>query len=170
MLTSFPKAKRIRKTMKLQIVPILILIIGSGLASAQKNVPLAQSSLGMKQAQVATESPAKTSDAELSQSGSNRISSRKEIVVSGTLRTFLLYVPKTYRPGRSALLIALHGRGSGGPAAAMEAYTRLDEKAEEAGFAVAYLDGLADATGAVNWNYFYRSIFCEWSRRCRFCA
>ena len=41
----------------------------------------------------------------------------------------------------------------------MEAYTHLDDKADRAGFAIAYLDGLPDATGTVNWNYFYDPFF-----------
>lgn len=113
----------------------------------------------VKQVQAPADATARTSDTELAQGRPKRTSSHEEIAVGGTLRTFLLYVPETYKPGRSALLIALHGRGSGGPAVAMEASTRLDEKAEQAGFAVAYLDGVADATGAVNWNYFYDPFF-----------
>jgi poly(3-hydroxybutyrate) depolymerase len=81
------------------------------------------------------------------------------VSVDGVTRTYLLYVPRTYRPGESALIIALHGRGAGGPGAAMEQYTELDQKADRAGFAVAYLDGLTDATGTLNWNYFYDPFF-----------
>src|SRR5258708_28687202 len=42
------------------------------------------------------------------------------IDVNGTTRTFLLYIPRSYRPGESALIIALHGRGGGGPGAKLE--------------------------------------------------
>ncbi len=51
------------------------------------------------------------------------------------------YPDATYRPGKGVLLIALHGRGAGGPAVERERYTKLDNKAKRAGFAVAYLDG-----------------------------
>ena len=81
------------------------------------------------------------------------------ILVDGLTRSFWLYVPRKYRSHESALIIALHGRGSGGPGTAMEQYTSLDEKADQVGFAVAYLDGLTDAIGTVNWNYFYDPFF-----------
>ncbi len=41
----------------------------------------------------------------------------------------------------------------------MEQYSQLDSKADEEGFAVAYLDGLVDGTGTVNWNYYYDFFF-----------
>jgi poly(3-hydroxybutyrate) depolymerase len=37
----------------------------------------------------------------------------------------------------------------------MEQFSNLDEKADREGFAVAYLDGLVDATGTLDWNYYY---------------
>ena len=88
-----------------------------------------------------------------------RVSHAESINVDGVTRTFLLYVPRTYNSGTGALLIALHGRGAGGPGSAMEQYSHLDENAERAGYAVAYLDALPDATGALNWNYFYDPFF-----------
>jgi poly(3-hydroxybutyrate) depolymerase len=83
----------------------------------------------------------------------------ESINVNGVTRTYLLYIPRCFEPKRSALIIALHGRGGGGPGSAMEQYSRLDEKADTEGFAIAYLDGLVDATGTVNWNYFYDPFF-----------
>jgi polyhydroxybutyrate depolymerase len=41
----------------------------------------------------------------------------------------------------------------------MEQYSLLDSKADREGFAVAYLDGLVDATGTLNWNYYYDFFF-----------
>src|SRR5882762_9671577 len=38
---------------------------------------------------------------------------QESIDVNGTTRTFLLYIPRSYRSGESALIIALHGRGGG---------------------------------------------------------
>ena len=83
----------------------------------------------------------------------------QSIDVNGVTRTYLLYVPRRYEPGESALILVFHGRGAGGPGSAMEQATHLDEKADREGFAVAYLDGLVDATGTLNWNYYYDPFF-----------
>jgi poly(3-hydroxybutyrate) depolymerase len=82
---------------------------------------------------------------------------QQSIVVNGVARTFMLYVPRRYRPGESALVIALHGRTGSG--AAFEGSSNLDEKADQVGFAAAYPDGLVDATGTADWNYFYDPFF-----------
>ncbi len=81
-----------------------------------------------------------------------RGSSHGSIDVNGVTRTFMLYIPKRYSPGESALVIALHGRGGSGKA--FEQSIQLDQKADEEGFAVAYPDGLVDSVGTANWNYF----------------
>jgi poly(3-hydroxybutyrate) depolymerase len=83
----------------------------------------------------------------------------ESISVGGVTRTYRLYVPSTFEPGDSALIIVLHGRGAGGRGSAMEQYSQLDLKADQEGFAVAYLDGLVDATGTLNWNYYYDFFF-----------
>jgi len=83
----------------------------------------------------------------------------ESINVDGVNRTYRLYVPRSFYPGDSALIIALHGRGAGGPGSAMEQYSQLDAKADQEGFAIAYLDGLVDATGTLNWNYYYDFFF-----------
>jgi hypothetical protein len=80
-------------------------------------------------------------------------------LVNDVLRTYTLYVPLTYHSQESALIIGLNGRGAGGPGSAMEFYTDLDDKADREGFAVAYLDGLPDLLGTLNWNYFYSPFF-----------
>jgi len=84
---------------------------------------------------------------------------QESVLVNGVPRTYTLYVPLTYHPQESALIIGLHGRGAGGPGSAMEFYTDLDDKADREGFAVAYLDGLPDLLGTLNWNYFYSPFF-----------
>ena len=133
----------------------LALLLSSGASVAQS-----QSAPSADQPQpLATPQAITDNDSSQLSPQARRTSSHQSILVNGTQRTFLLYVPRSYQPGRSALLIALHGRGAGGPAAAMEAYTHLDDKADQAGFAIAYLDGLPDATGTVNWNYFYDPFF-----------
>jgi polyhydroxybutyrate depolymerase len=83
----------------------------------------------------------------------------KSISVGGVTRTYRLYVPRSFEAGHSALIVALHGRGAGGPGSAMEQFSQLDSKADQEGFAVAYLDGLVDATGTLNWNYYYDFFF-----------
>jgi polyhydroxybutyrate depolymerase len=83
----------------------------------------------------------------------------ESISVGGVARTYRLYVPRSFEPGHSALIVALHGRGAGGPGSAIERYSQLDSKADQEGFAVAYLDGLVDATGTLNWNYYYDFFF-----------
>src|ERR1700736_253132 len=60
----------------------------------------------------------------------------ESIRVGGVTRTYRLYVPRTFEQGDSALIIALHGRGAGGPGSAMEQYSQLDLKADQEGFAV----------------------------------
>jgi polyhydroxybutyrate depolymerase len=86
-------------------------------------------------------------------------STLESINVNGVTRTYSLYVPRGFKPGKSALIIALHGRGAGGPGSAMEVYSDLDDTADLEGFAVAYLDALPDATGSLNWNYYYDPFF-----------
>src|SRR5579871_1074783 len=83
----------------------------------------------------------------------------QSISVGGVTRTYRLYVPRTFDPEHSALIIGLHGRGPGGPGSAMEQYSQLDAKADREGFAVAYLDGLVDSSGTFNWNYYYDFFF-----------
>jgi poly(3-hydroxybutyrate) depolymerase len=39
----------------------------------------------------------------------------QSIDVDGVTRTYLLFIPRSYVPGESALIIAFHGRGAGGP-------------------------------------------------------
>ena len=134
---------------------LLTLLIAGGSCMAAQSV-LAASLVGSPFTALAL---AMAQNASTSTSHPTGSAIQKSIDVNGVTRTFLLYVPSNYRPYESALIIALHGRGAGGPGAAMEQYTQLDEKADREGFAVAYLDGLTDATGTLNWNYFYDPFF-----------
>lgn len=93
------------------------------------------------------------------QTNAQTVATEESVNVNGVTRTYLLYIPWKYEPGESALIIALHGRGGGGPGSVMEQYSDLNEKADRTGFAVAYLNGLPDATGTVNWNYYYDPFF-----------
>jgi polyhydroxybutyrate depolymerase len=75
------------------------------------------------------------------------------LVVDGVTRTFVVHVPGNFQPGVGGLVIAFHGsRGSG---AQFEKDTRLSEKADQAGFAAAYPDGLANPNGATTWNAYF---------------
>jgi poly(3-hydroxybutyrate) depolymerase len=102
--------------------------------------------------------PAQENTADLSE-GHRRRSVEQSVDVNGVTRTYLLYIPRNYVPRESALIVAFHGRGGGGPGSAMEQFSNLDQKADREGFAVAYLDGLVDATGTLNWNYYYDPFF-----------
>lgn len=162
-------ASRIAK----QIICIFVLICAAILlvpdfqAKAQSSRPatLNGSSVGVGTSQE-REIPALTlriHDASASESAelnaTTEHSVQQSINVNGVVRTFLLYIPREYRPKESALIIALHGRATGGPGSVMEQRSQLDRKADEEGFAVAYLDGLVDATGTLNWNYYYDFFF-----------
>lgn len=62
---------------------------------------------------------------------------------------YILYVPANFQPNVSGLVLALHPRSSTGEF--MESLTRLNRKADEAGFAVLYPE-----TGLRWWNWFFR--------------
>ena len=77
----------------------------------------------------------------------------RSLIVNGVTRTFLLHVPLAFHPGAGALVIALHGAGAAG--SSFQSFTNLSGKADQAGFAVAYPDGLFDANlGGTNWQHF----------------
>ncbi len=67
------------------------------------------------------------------------------LVISGLTRSYRLYVPGKGRAGRWPLVLALHGGGSDG--LGMERLTGLSLLADQAGFIVAYPDGIGK-----NWN------------------
>jgi len=77
----------------------------------------------------------------------------RSIVVNGGIRTYTLHVPIGFQANVGGLIIALHGAGGSGPL--FERSTGLSTKADQAGFAVVYPDGLFDPrTGATDWQYF----------------
>jgi polyhydroxybutyrate depolymerase len=81
------------------------------------------------------------------------------LIVNGMTRTYYLHVPAGFQSGSGALVLALHGRTQSG--SFFRAFTNLDAKADQAGFAVAYPEGLFQpGNGAVNWA-FYRNDFVD---------
>jgi polyhydroxybutyrate depolymerase len=77
--------------------------------------------------------------------------------VSGVQRTFILHVPSSFQPGSSGLVIALHG-GSG-TAQQMENASHLSQKSDQAGFAVAYPEGMPNPSGATSWNGYFNFTY-----------
>jgi polyhydroxybutyrate depolymerase len=81
----------------------------------------------------------------------------ESLTFNGTTRTYLLHVPSNFQQNTGALVIFLHGSGS--TALGMEPVTGLSALADEAGFAVAYPDGLHNpATGETDWAYFFNDF------------
>jgi polyhydroxybutyrate depolymerase len=70
-------------------------------------------------------------------------------------RAYELYLPTTFEPHSSALVVALHPLGSSG--AHMSRLTGLNSKAEEAGFAVAYPDASGKLDGVASWTKYHQS-------------
>lgn len=67
---------------------------------------------------------------------------RHSLTAGGVPRSYLLFVPGGYRPGRPLpLVLVFHGGGSG--ARAMTTHTGFTRVAEREGFAVVYPEGLA---------------------------
>jgi polyhydroxybutyrate depolymerase len=81
----------------------------------------------------------------------------QSLVLNGVTRTYLLHVPANFQRNAGALVIVLHGSGSNG--LQMETLTGFSTLADQAGFAVAYPDGLLDAsTGQSDWAYFFNDF------------
>jgi len=77
----------------------------------------------------------------------------RSIVVNGASRTYSVHVPVGFQLNVGALVIALHGAGDNGPS--FERSTGLSTKADQAGFAVVYPDGLFNSrVGATDWQHF----------------
>jgi polyhydroxybutyrate depolymerase len=94
---------------------------------------------------------------ELPKDDCKNVATSESLVVNGVVRTYVLYVPCSFQPRESALLVAMHGRF--GTGAGFEASSHLDDKANREGFAVVYPDALIDAVGSANWNYYYDPFF-----------
>jgi polyhydroxybutyrate depolymerase len=73
-------------------------------------------------------------------------------------RAYLLHVPASFQPNASGLVIALHG--SNGSGAMFRSRSLLSEKADRAGFAVAYPYALlSPGAGITEWNEFFNNSF-----------
>jgi polyhydroxybutyrate depolymerase len=74
------------------------------------------------------------------------------------VRAYLLHVPASFRPNASGLVIALHGSGESGTT--FRSRTQLSEKADQAGFAVAYPYALlSPGAGITEWNELFNNSF-----------
>jgi polyhydroxybutyrate depolymerase len=83
-----------------------------------------------------------------------RGTSCQSLTINGVTRTYLLHVPANFQKNNGALVIVLHG--SGGNGLGMEIGTGFSTLADQAGFAVAYPDGLLESSsGQTNWAYFF---------------
>ncbi len=77
----------------------------------------------------------------------------RSIDVNGAARAYALHVPANFQANAGALVIALHGAGDDGPS--FERRTNLSALADQAGFAVAYPNGLFNSrVGATDWELF----------------
>ena len=70
-------------------------------------------------------------------------------------RTYVLYVPGSFQPNSSGLVLSLVGTGSTGEQ--QEAWTQLDASADKYGFVVAYPDSLPSPyfSGDTAWNTYF---------------
>ena len=81
----------------------------------------------------------------------------QSLSMNGVTRTYLLHVPSNFQQTASALVIVLHG--SGGDGLGMEIGTGFSKLADQAGFAVAYPDGLLESNGGqTDWAYFFNDF------------
>ena len=81
----------------------------------------------------------------------------ESLTISGVTRTYLLHVPPNFQKNAGSLVIVLHG--SGGNGLGMEIGTGFSTLADQAGFAVAYPDGLLESNaGQTNWAYFFNDF------------
>jgi polyhydroxybutyrate depolymerase len=81
----------------------------------------------------------------------------QSLSINGVTRTYLLHVPANFQKSSSALVVVLHG--SGGDGLGMEIGTGFSKLADQAGFAVAYPDGLLESNGGqTDWAYFFNDF------------
>jgi polyhydroxybutyrate depolymerase len=73
--------------------------------------------------------------------------------VNGVTRTYVLHVPQNFQPNVGGLVIAFHGAKESG--SEFERVTGLSQKADKAGFAAAYPDGLTNPSGSTTWNGYF---------------
>jgi polyhydroxybutyrate depolymerase len=81
----------------------------------------------------------------------------ESLTINGASRTYLLHIPANFQKNSGALVIVLHGSGSNG--LQMEAVTGFSSLADQAGFAVAYPDGLLNtAIAQTDWAYYFNDF------------
>ncbi len=81
----------------------------------------------------------------------------ESLTSDGVSRSYLLHVPSTFQRNTSALVIVLHGSGSNG--LQMENVTGFSALADQAGFAVAYPDGVMNTNiSQTDWAYFFNDF------------
>ena len=85
--------------------------------------------------------------------GRTGIGTAGSINVNGVDRTYTLYIPANYQPGTSGLVLLLHGMT--GHAVGMDSWTQMNDKADQAGFALACPQSTEDMWGRTQWDYFY---------------
>ncbi len=85
------------------------------------------------------------------------IRTEETIWSGGILRSYVLYRPFNFQPGRSALVLHLHGHT--GTAPGQESWTHWDDLADREGFAIAYPQGLIDYGGSTGWNFMFNSYY-----------
>jgi polyhydroxybutyrate depolymerase len=77
----------------------------------------------------------------------------RSMVFEGNIRTYRIFVPRTYSAARPVpLVLNLHGYGSN--AFEQEFYSNLRGVADTAGFIIVHPNGLVDALGRQYWNTF----------------
>jgi polyhydroxybutyrate depolymerase len=75
--------------------------------------------------------------------------------VDEVTREYVLHVPQNFQPGKSALVIVLHGSRGSGPR--MEKMSGFDPLADQNGFAVAFPSALDNNTDHSVWNVYFNS-------------
>jgi len=75
----------------------------------------------------------------------------KTITVGSDLRSYIVHVPENY-DGTKALPLVFIFHGGGGSAKGMMKSTGMNQKADEKGFFVAYLQGTVGPNGKASWN------------------
>jgi polyhydroxybutyrate depolymerase len=85
----------------------------------------------------------------------------RTLTVGGTPRAYLIHVPANFQANSSGLVVVLHG--SGGSGAQIAGYSQMSQKADQAGFAVAYPYALiASPQAGSEWhNYFDAGIWAS---------
>lgn len=78
------------------------------------------------------------------------------IVVGSVTRTYVLHLPSGFHTGTGSLVLVLHGSGQN--AAGIEDMSQFRSKADAAGFAVVFPEGLVQNQVATEWSFYYNSF------------